>query len=150
MRATIAWSNHLLAPSEQWLFRLLSVFAGGCTLQAVEAIAKQAGTGAINVLDGVSTLLENHLLRQAEQPDGEPRLLQLETIREYGLECLADSGELEATRVAHAAYYLALAEEAEPQLREPEQARWMAQLGMEQENLRAALSLLIRWLKKIS
>ena len=110
LRATIAWSYHLLALSEQRLFRLLSVFAGGCTLQAVEAIAKQADTGAINVLDEVSVLLENNLLRQLEQPDGEPRLLQLETIREYGLECLTDSGELEATRVAHAAYYLALAE----------------------------------------
>ncbi len=143
LRATIAWSYHLLAPSEQQLFRLLSVFAGGCTLQAVEAIAKQTGAGAVNVLDEVSVLLENNLLGQVEQPDGEPRLLQLETIREYGLECLTDSEELEAAQAAHAAYYLALAEEAEPRLRGPEHVRWMAQLGMEQENLRAALSFLL-------
>jgi predicted ATPase/DNA-binding CsgD family transcriptional regulator len=143
LRATIAWSYHLLTPSEQQLFRLLSVFAGGCALQAVEAIAKQADTGAINVLDEVSVLLENNLLRQVEQPDGEPRLLQLETIREYGLECLTDSGELEATRVAHAAYYLALAEEAAPQLRGPEQARWVSHLERDQENLRAALRFLL-------
>ncbi len=143
LRATIAWSYHLLASSEQQLFRSLSVFAGGCTLQAIEAIAKDASAGANTSLDGVSTLLENNLLRQVEQPDGEPRLLMLETIREYGLECLADTGELEAARGAHAAYYLALAEEAESQLRGPEQARWRAQLVIEQENLRAALSFLL-------
>jgi len=140
LRATIAWSYHLLAPSEQRLFRSLSVFAGGCTLQAVEAIAKQAGTGVINVLDEVSVLLENNLLRQVEQPEGELRLLQLETIREYGLECLDDTGELEAAQAAHAAYYLTFAEEAEPQLRGPQQARWVSQLERDQENLRTALS----------
>ncbi|HET8852882.1 MAG TPA: hypothetical protein VFN02_10170, partial [Ktedonobacteraceae bacterium] len=71
------------------------------------------GLAASTILDGVSTLLENNLLRQGEQPDGEPRLLLLETIREYGLECLADTGELEAAQAAHAEYYLAFAEKAE-------------------------------------
>jgi len=140
LRATIAWSYQLLAPSEQQLFRCLSVFAGGCTLHAIETIAKSASAGAVNILDGVSTLLENNLVHQVEQPDGEPRLLLLETIRDYGLECLADTGELEATQADHATYYLALAEEAEPQLRGPEQARWRAHLVIEQENLRMALS----------
>jgi len=143
LRATIAWSYNLLAPSEQQLFRSLSVFAGGCALQAIETIAKSASAGAVNVLDGVSTLLENNLVRQVEQPDGEPRLLLLETIREYGLECLTNMGELEAARSAHAAYYLALAEEAKSQLRGSELVRWTVQLGMEQENLRAALSFLL-------
>jgi len=143
LRATIAWSYQFLAHSEQQLFRCLSVFTGGCTLQAIETFAKNVSTGANTSLDGVSTLLENSLVRQVEQPDGEPRLLLLETIREYGLECLAVTGELEAARAAHAAYYLALAEHAEPQLRGPEQARWMAHLEMEQENLRAALSFLL-------
>jgi ATP/maltotriose-dependent transcriptional regulator MalT len=91
----------------------------------------------------VSTLLENHLLRQVEQPDGEPRLWLLETIREFGLECLESCGELEAARAAHAAYYVVLAEEAEPQLRGAEQTRRVAQLEREQENLRAALSFLL-------
>jgi ATP/maltotriose-dependent transcriptional regulator MalT len=95
------------------------------------------------VLDGVSSLLENHLLRQVEQPNGEPRLLMLETIREYGQECLQSRGELEATRTVHAAYYLALAEEAAPKLRGTEQASFMAQLEREQENLRAALGFLL-------
>jgi len=143
LRATIAWSYQLLTPSEQQLFRLLSVFAGGCALQAVEALVQATGHVASTALDEVSVLLENHLVRQVEQADGESRLLQLETIREYGLECLAGIGELEATRVAHAAYYLALAEEAEPHLREPEQAYWFSQLEREQENLRSALSFLL-------
>jgi predicted ATPase len=123
LRAAIAWSYQLLALSEQQLFRFLSVSAGGCTLQAIETIAKSASAGGINLLDGLSVLVENNLVRQVEQPDSEPRLLLLETIREYRLECLIDAGELEAARSAHAAYYLALAEEAEPHLQGSERAR---------------------------
>jgi predicted ATPase len=85
MRATVAWSYHLLTQEQQRLFRALCVFAGGCTLQAVKAIAKPTDAGASTLLDGVSVLLENHLLRQETQADREPRLLLLETIREYGL-----------------------------------------------------------------
>jgi len=143
LRATIAWSYQLLAPAEQQLFRFLAVFAGGCTLQAIEAIAKKASAGANTSQDELSVLVENNLVRQLEQPDGEPRLRLLETIREYGLECLADRGELEAAQAAHAAYYLRLSEEAAPQLRESEQVRWMAQLEMEQENLHTALRFLL-------
>src|SRR5258708_6373975 len=143
MRATIAWSYQLLAPEEQQLFRWLAVFAGSCQLSAIEAIIKLTGLAATHVLDGVSALLENHLLRQVEQPAGEPRLLLLQTIREYGLECLQSCGELEAAFTAHAAYYLALAEEAAPHLRGVEQASFMAQLEREQENLRAALGYLL-------
>ena len=143
LRSTIAWSYNLLESQEQRLFRWLAVFVGGCTLSAVEAIAQQAGVATSSILDGVSMLLENHLLRQVEQPDGEPRLLMLQTIREFGLECLERCGELEEARAAHAAYYLALAEEAAPQLRGAEQTRWVAQLECEQENLRAVLSFLL-------
>jgi len=143
LRATVAWSYQLLAPAEQQLFRSLSVFAGGCQLSAIEALAKQTGAEAVTVLDGVSALLENSLVYQVEPPDDEPRLLLLETIQEYGLECLADTGELEATRSAHAAYYLALAEEAEPHLHGSERFRWMAQLEREKENVRTALSFLL-------
>ena len=143
MRATIAWSYQLLAPEQQQLFRWLAVFVGGCGLPAVEAIARQAGLPASTILDGVSVLLENHLLRQAEQIDGEPRLLLLETIREYGLECLEGTGDLELARAAHAEYYLVLAEETTPQLRGVEQTRRVAQLECELENLRAALGFLL-------
>lgn len=143
MRATVAWSYHLLTQEQQRLFRTLCVFAGGSTLQAVEAIAKPADAGVSTILDGVSVLLENHLLRQVTQPDREPRLLLLETIREYGLEALANAGELKETQAAHAAYYLALAEEAEPQLRGSEQNRWVTLLERELENLRTALRFLL-------
>ncbi len=143
MRATIAWSYQLLAHEQQRLFRWLAVFVGGCDLPAVEAIAKRAGLAEGGILDGVSVLLENHLLRQVEQADGEPRLLLLETIREYGLECLESSGELEVARAAQAEYYLVLAEETTPQLRGVEQTRRVAQLERERENLRAALGFLL-------
>jgi predicted ATPase/DNA-binding CsgD family transcriptional regulator len=152
MRATIAWSEQLLAPAEQQLFRWLAVFAGGCTLEAVAALAERAGHGGYSItdaadaggiLEGVSALVENHLLGQAEQVDGEPRLLMLETIREFGLERLAGCGELAAAQAAHAAYYLKLAEEVAPHLRGAKQADAVAQLEFEQENLRAALGYLL-------
>jgi predicted ATPase/DNA-binding CsgD family transcriptional regulator len=139
LRATIAWSYQLLSAEGQQLFRYLSVFVGGCTLDAIEAIAPTCGLGALTILDGVSMLLENHLLRQVEQHDGEPRLLMLETLREFGLECLETSGEGAAARQAHAQYYLALAEEAAPHLMGPEQVRWMDRLEQEHDNLRAVL-----------
>ncbi len=144
MRATVAWSYHLLTQEQQRLFRALCVFAGGCTLQAVEVIARSTDEGGSTLLDGVSVLLENHLLRQVAQPDGEPRLLLLETIREYGLECLENCGELEAARTAHAAYYLALAEKAAVHLRGAQEAHWVTQLEREErENVRVALGFLL-------
>jgi hypothetical protein len=91
---------------------------------------------------GVTSLLNKSLLQQTEQEGEEPRLLMLEIIREYGVECLAACGELEATRQAHAAYYLRLAEEAEQKLRSVQQALWLVRLEQEHGNLRAAL----RWL----
>ena len=100
---------------EQQLLRWLSVFVGGCTLEAVEAVCSQAGNETRQVLDGVASLTDKSLLQQREVGE-EPRLIMLETIREYGLEQLAASGETEVMRQAHAAYYLALAEEAEPEL----------------------------------
>lgn len=141
MRATVAWSYYLLTPPQQHLFRCLAVFAGGCTLQAVAALTQHAEEGAF--LNEVSALLENHLVYQIEQADGEPRLLLLETIREYGLECLDQTDEWEATRAAHARYYTALAEEAALQLRGAEQERWFALLQREQGNLRTALHFLL-------
>jgi predicted ATPase/DNA-binding CsgD family transcriptional regulator len=138
---TITWSYQLLDAQEQRLFRLLSTFVGGCSLQAIEAVvaAQDKSNGAGWVLNGVASLLDKSLLQQTEQEGGEPRLVMLETIREYGLEVLEASGEVETSWQAHAHYYLALAEEAEPQLHGAEQARWLDRLDREQENLRAAL-----------
>ena len=135
LRNTLAWSYNLLDAGEQRLFRRLSVFAGGCTLEAVEAMYTTLGDMAAPVLDGVASLIDKSLLQKVEQEDEELRLLMLETVREYGLACLAASGELEATRQAHALYYLALAEEAETKLEGLQQTVW---LEREHDNLRAA------------
>ena len=144
LRNTIKWSYDLLDESEQRLFRRLSVFAGGCTLEAVEAVSFALGDADLNMLDGVASLLDKSQLHRIEQVGDEPRLLMLKTIREYGLESLAAEGEKEATRNAHAAYYLALAEQAEPNLAGAEQGRWLYRLEQEHENLRAALSWLVK------
>src|SRR6266567_468345 len=123
----------------QRLFRRLSVFAGGCTLEAIEAVCIALDHGAAQVLDGVASLIDKSLVQQGEQADSEQRLMMLETIREYGLEALASSGEQERTRRAHAHYYLRLVEEVAPKLREPEQAAWLERWEREHDNLRAAM-----------
>jgi len=143
LRNTIAWSYNQLDAQEQRLFRQLSVFVGGCTVLAVEALRTTLGDGTAMILDGVASLIDKSLLQQTEQEGEEPYLLMLETIREYGLECLAASGEMQATRQAHAAYYLRLTEEAEQQLLGAEQVLWLDRLEREQDNVRAALSWLI-------
>jgi predicted ATPase/DNA-binding CsgD family transcriptional regulator len=140
LRNTIQWSYDLLHVDEQRLFRWLSLFAGGCTLEAIEAISRLLGERTTHVLDSVTALLTNHLLSQREQPDGEPRLMMLETIREYGLEALAEHGEMEETHQAHAAYYLTLVEASEQELRSGQQREWLDKLQREVENLRTALT----------
>jgi predicted ATPase/DNA-binding CsgD family transcriptional regulator len=139
LRNTLAWSYDLLDAEEQQLFRRLSVFAGGCTLEAVEGLYTALGELPAAVLDGVASLMDKSLLRQVEQEGEEPRLLMLATIREYGLEALASSGEMESTRQAHAHYYLTLAEQAELELGGPQQAAWLERLEREHDNLRSAL-----------
>ena len=170
LRDTIAWSYNLLDPGEQRLFRQLSIFVGGGTVEAVEAVvgglkieaggsktrARRQGTFGsegiedrealspihyplATVLDGLASLVDKSLLRQEETLNGEPRLTLLETIRQYGLECLTASGELEAIRQQHAHFFLNFAETAGPKLRGPEQAVWLSRLEAEQANLRAAL-----------
>jgi DNA-binding CsgD family transcriptional regulator len=143
---TLMWSYDLLNESEQRLFRRLSVFAGGCTLEAVEDISSLLGDGELNVLDGVTSLLDKSQLQRLELDDDERddrRLFMLETIREYGLELLAKHGEMEATQQAHAVCYLALAEKAELNLTGASQDRWFDHLEREHENLQAAMRYLV-------
>jgi predicted ATPase/DNA-binding CsgD family transcriptional regulator len=143
LRNTIAWSYDLLSEEEKRLFRLFSIFVGGGTLEAIEAMYAALGGESAQVLDRISSLLDKHLLLQTGQDslgEGDRRLLMLETIREYGLEALAESHEMEAARQAHIAYYLHLAEEAEAHLFGAEQVRWFDRLGREYDNLRSALS----------
>jgi len=142
LRNTLNWNDALLSADERTLFRRLAVFAGGCTLHAAEAIAAAPGGMRISVLDGVSSLIDKSLLSQPDQGRDERRVYPLEMIRAYGLEWLADSGELEQTRDAHAAYYLSLAEEAEAVVADFQQGAWQKRLEQEHENLAAAL----RWL----
>src|SRR5438552_3899891 len=126
---------------------MVSVFVGGWTLEAVEAMEKalnQRESVALSVLDRVSSLLDKSLLVQRAQDGEEPRLAMLLTVREYGLELLRESGEAEKCQRAHALYFLTFVEEAELYLKGPQQITWIARLEAEQENLRAALARLIK------
>jgi len=138
LRNTIDWSYNLLDRGVQRLFARLAVFVGGCTLHAVETVCNAAGDLSMDTLDGLAALLDQSMLRE-EDVGGEPRFGMLETIREYALEQLELGGEVESIRQQHAAYYLTLAEQAEPELRGPEHAAWQARLAAEYGNLRAAL-----------
>jgi predicted ATPase/DNA-binding CsgD family transcriptional regulator len=140
LRDTIGWSYHLLEDREQQLFRHLSVFVGGATLQAIEAICGAYAEQTQPVLDTIPSLIDKSLLRQTEMEEGEPRITMLETIREYALECLSRSNnEEEMIRQRHAACYLALAEQCEHELRGPRQAVWLRRLEREHDNLRTIL-----------
>ena len=140
MRDAIAWSYDLLPPHEQRLFRRLSVFAGGFSLDAAEAI--NSGDTVIDPLTGVTSLVDKSLLRQMDGPHSEPRVLMVETIREFGLEQLRSAGEDDATRTAHAAFYLDLAEEARSGKIGPDPTRWLATLTAELANIRQAILVL--------
>jgi predicted ATPase/DNA-binding CsgD family transcriptional regulator len=141
LRGTIAWSYDLLEEAEQKLFRRLAVFVGGCTLEAAEAVCNTHGDQEADVLESVSQLTDKSLLKQEEQADGEPRLLMLETLREYALERLKASGEAVAMRRQHATFFLVMAEEAYPKMRSAERSTWLMRLEADHDNLRAAL----RW-----
>jgi predicted ATPase/class 3 adenylate cyclase len=143
LRNTIAWSYDLLTVQEQRLFRRLAVFVGGCTLEAAEAVCNAGQDLEGDVQDGVAGLVDKSLLRQEEQIDGEPRLLMLETIREYALERLAASGEAEAMRRQHATFFLQLAEESLPKMNSAEQSIWLKRLEADHDNLRAAMQWLL-------
>jgi predicted ATPase/DNA-binding CsgD family transcriptional regulator len=139
LRNTLAWSYELLTEEEQRLFRRLSVFVGGCTLEAIEAVCAALDDGADNLFEGMASLLDKSLLQQTEQDAEEPRLIMLETIREYGLERLRASGEMDVTRQAQAVYYLRLSEEADSEFQGPQQLVWLRRLEQEHENLRAVM-----------
>jgi predicted ATPase/DNA-binding XRE family transcriptional regulator len=139
LRRAIAWSYDLLDAPEQALFRRLGVFVGGCTLEAAERVANAVGDLGIEVLDGVTALMDNSLLQREQGTDGRSRFTMLETIREYALERLEESGEYEAVRRHHAVYYRALAEAAEQAWDQPHEVEWLQRLVAVRHNLRAAL-----------
>ncbi len=158
LRSTIDWSYNLLSPDEQMLFMRLGIFVGGWTLEAAEAICDvrltiddlRLGDGAeqivnrqseiVNTLDGLAALVDNSLVRQEAGVDGAPRFMMLETLREYALERLEQSGEADALRRRHVEFYLALAEAAEPELHRADQLLWLSRLEADYSNMRSALA----------
>ena len=128
LHATIEWSHELLTTDEQELFARLSVFSGGCTLEAAEAVC-----GAD--LDMLQSLVEKSLVRFTDE-----RFWMLETIHEYATERLASSGEANDIEVRHAAWYRDLSEQSEPQLMGPSGARWILRLEAEIANIRKAVA----------
>jgi predicted ATPase/Tfp pilus assembly protein PilF len=132
LRATIAWSHDLLTLSEQDLFARLAVFAGGCTLEAAEAIC---GAG----VDSIASLVDKSLLRRTGD-----RYWMLETIREFAAELLDELADAPSLRDRHAAWFIELGERARPELRAREARTWLARLDAEHANLRAALEHLLQ------
>jgi non-specific serine/threonine protein kinase len=137
MRDAIAWSYDLLPPEKQALFRRLAIFVGGCPLDAAEAVCSGGG-GHGDVVEGLSELIDESLVQRGEGASGEWRFGMLETVREYGLERLAMSGEEEAVRDAHADWCLAFAERAAPELTGPDHVAWVERIEAELGNIRAA------------
>ncbi len=141
LRGTVDWSYGLLNPAEQTLFRRLSVFNGGCTLEAVEAVCDTAGDLGLDVLDGMASMVDKSLVQQVDAA-GETRFGMLTTIREYALERLAASDDVASSRRSHAAYYLVLAEEGA--LDSTARQLWLDRLEAEHDNFRSALEYLIK------
>ncbi len=143
LRATIEWSHDLLSPDEQTLFRRFAVFAGGCALEAVEAVCNTRRDLGTEVLEGVSSLMSKSLLRKTEGTTDEARFSLLDTIREYALERLDASPEADEVRRAHAAYCLVLAEQGDASFTGSERALWLARFDAEHDNFRQAIDWLV-------
>jgi predicted ATPase/class 3 adenylate cyclase len=138
LRATIDWSHGLLTEQERILFRRLSVFAGGWTIEAAESVCAGDGVESSDIFDLLLHLMDKSLILMDEHSD-ETRHHMLETIREYAREKLLDSGEVESLRNRHWEYFIDLARQADPKLRGPEQKAWVERLTNHIDNIRAAL-----------
>jgi tetratricopeptide (TPR) repeat protein len=135
MRATLDWSHDLLSAPERSLFERLSVFSGGFTLEAAEAV----GRADEDSFDLLGALVEQSLVTAEPQPNGDMRYGMLEPVRQYALERLEEGTEAGEARSRHAAFFVALAVRAHPELRGPRQVEWLERLEGENDNLRAAL-----------
>jgi predicted ATPase/class 3 adenylate cyclase len=139
LRQAIEWSYDLLPDEERRLHARLSVFVGGCTVETAERVGAPDGEVALEVLEGIASLVDRSLLRESEDAEGEPRFAMLATIREYAREHLCETGEEEEFLRRHALEFARFAEEADAGLRAGEQLLWFARLEAEHDNLRAAL-----------
>ena len=163
LRGAIEWSYKLLDEDEKLLFERLSIFSGGWSASAAQAICSnnisttnensEPGAGWAKLWTELNSLNEKSLIRQNENNNTPTSttnsnvyqgFMMLETIREYALEQLAQRGELEQIQCNHAKYYVELAETAEPELRGPQQVEWTTRLEVENDNLRGALSWLLK------
>jgi predicted ATPase/DNA-binding SARP family transcriptional activator len=134
LRTTLDWSYELLTPQQQHAFAHLGVFVGGCSVEAAEAVCG----GQRTTLDDLGAVIDESLARQESAP--QPRIMLLETVREYALERLRALGAEESARMRHADYFLEFAEEAEAASTGPDQSGWYGRLELEHDNLRSALS----------
>jgi predicted ATPase/DNA-binding SARP family transcriptional activator/DNA-binding CsgD family transcriptional regulator len=139
LRGALDWSHELLSEDEKELFGRLSVFAGGWTLEAAEAVGAGGRVEEDAILDLLSGLVDKSLVVEKPQKSG-VRHRMLEPVRQYAREKLEERGESEEIRRRHAGFFLALAEEAEPRLWGPEDTEWLERLDVEHDNLRSALS----------
>ena len=139
LRGAMDWSFDLLAEAERVLLRRLSVFAGGWSLEAAEAVCSGNGVDASGILDLLTQLVDKSLV-VVETRGGEARYRLLETVRQYGLDRLLEAGETADVRKRHRNWYLDFAEGADPKLRRHEQDVWLDRLETEHDNLRAALA----------
>ena len=138
LRDAIAWSHDLLEATDRRLFACLSVFTGGFTLDSAEAVCGPVGFG-LDLLEGLSSLVDQSLVRRSEPDEGGPRFSMLETIREYAQEQLRASDDFETLSRIHASYFLGLAVEAEAHLIADDQIEWLDRCDREHANIRAAL-----------
>ncbi len=148
LRAAMDWSFDLLSEEERELFRRLAVFAGGFSLEAVEAVSSiqysvnsspHTEYWTLNTVDLLTSLIDKSLVG-VEQKGNAMRYRLLETVRQYAREKLVEANEFEASCARHRDWFLQLAEQADPKLRSGEQMEWFARLELEMENLRAALA----------
>jgi predicted ATPase/class 3 adenylate cyclase len=140
LRGAIAWSHDLLDEAERRLFARLAVFIGGWTIGSAEAVCRPEELG-LDLLEGLTSLVDKSLVRRAETVDGQSRFSMLETIREFAQDRLDASGDADLVRTRHAQHFLGLAVEAEPHLTGADQRDWLDRCDREHANIRAAL----RW-----
>ncbi|MDQ2683465.1 MAG: tetratricopeptide repeat protein [Chloroflexota bacterium] len=143
MRDAIAWSFDLLPRDERALFRRLAVFLGGFTVEAAEAVVAAFEATRLDIFDGIASLVDKSLLRSLDTPDGTTRFAMLGTIREFALEQLEAEGEQRTAGLAHVAWYLAYASQAEAAYFGPDETAWLLRLEEEHANFQVALSFLL-------
>ena len=135
MRAALAWSHNMMSPEERALFRRLSVFVGGATVEAVEDVC-----AVDDVIETATSLVEKSLVRRRIGHDQVAELVMLETLREYAAEQLVEHGEGEVTRTRHARHFAKLGASTEALIGTGEEASWVEAVGAHHGNLRAALT----------